>query len=361
MGLKIVFGKDKKERVLKTVKIPICRKKLSEDKKAKDSSGFVLNWEQELGFSGDPFKQEIITPVSDVIANMEKEREALNLFIIEKGAFAMLIGEHSTGKTILLKWLEEQLERYKRDMVINYVEGRELRIEKLQEIMLKPFGYTATKEPIVSTLKQKLGNRRYILIIDGLERLTKEIASFFNTLCVYLEMQLIISSTKELEIPQAKEGEVDYFKNGLKIQLKEMHFDSAAEMVQKRIEKFGKKGLYPFDEELLKKMWDDSKKDTVKLLELCRKQAIGFAIKKSKGENIDDARSYEKEGIDTDKTKIEEKAPEESAKEKERESSYKIEVINRGVGDVIIEEEEKEEEEHPKKKRKYKIRKVKKK
>lgn len=359
MGLKIAFGKDKEEKVLKTIKIPISKTKDEDRKKAKDSSGFVLNWEQELGFSGDPFKQEIMVPVSDMIANLEKEREALNLFIIEKGNFAMLIGAHSTGKTILLKWLEEQLERYKKGMVVNYVEGGELKIEKLQEITLKPFGYAATKDPIVNTLKQKLGNRRYIMIIDGLEKLTKEIASFFNTLCVYLELQVIISSSKEIEIPQAKEGEVDYFKDGLKIQLKEMHFESAVEMIQKRIEKFGKKGLYPFDEELLKKMWDESKKSPIKLLELCRKQAISFAIKKSKGENIDDARSYEKEGIDIAEKKIEEKAIE-SPKEKERESTYKIEVINRGVGDVIIEDDDGKEE-GVKKKRKYKVQKVKKK
>src|SRR3989338_4536785 len=358
MVIRVTFGNDMEEKVLKTIKIPFgsAKPKKIDEKKP---SGIVLEWERQLGFKNDPFKPEIIRPISETIAGLEKEREILNVFIVENGRFAVITGAKNSGKTTLLKWLEAQLGQFKREMVVNCIESSELKADKLSNALLRPFGISSAAEPFEKIVKQKLGERRYILLVDNVDELSKETIAALNKLFSSFKLHVITAGGKEPEIPKAEEGKASYIADCLKIPLKDMPFSAAKEMLQKRIEIAGGKGIYPFDEELLKSIWNEAGKSPIKFMELCRKQAISYAIKKSKGANIEDTRSYEKDGIDVNEIKspeqkIEAAANEDAKEDAKKENTYKIEVIDRSSPAIIIEDAAKKGEEQ-----KYRIQKVK--
>ena len=50
----------------------------------------MLEWEKALGYKENPFKRVILEPVSTYIANLENEKERLNLFIITNKKFGTI-------------------------------------------------------------------------------------------------------------------------------------------------------------------------------------------------------------------------------------------------------------------------------
>ena len=74
------MDRNEEERI-KVIKIPIVLKKSIISKEKPSEDGFVLDWERALGYKANPYKNEILEPVSSYTADFDIEKEKLNLFI----------------------------------------------------------------------------------------------------------------------------------------------------------------------------------------------------------------------------------------------------------------------------------------
>jgi len=252
-------------------------------------SDFVLEWEKALGFRGDPFADKIFTPINKFLVDRKDEKEKLNWFFIKNYLFGAMVGEAGVGKTTMLRWLENRLKKYNRihGIYLNAAVFKE-QVNILQAMIVpllsfyeKTFTRPHTKLTsieLLSFLKKKLGQKSVALIIDNAHHLTDKNLEFIKSLKKEgLKLQVIVSSTpKEYEKSRLREIGQDE----LGMTLRRLTFDESKEMIQRRVDAFGGKGIYPFSEEELKKLYEKADKNPKELLKLCRDAAIKILIHK---------------------------------------------------------------------------------
>ncbi|NJL44137.1 MAG: hypothetical protein HC945_02365 [Nitrosarchaeum sp.] len=85
----------------------------------------VLDWQAKLGYARDPFEDRFVLPVSASFVGAEKEREKINLFILKGQRFGTIHGDAASGKSVLLRWVAEQVERGKEHLDVALVEEKE--------------------------------------------------------------------------------------------------------------------------------------------------------------------------------------------------------------------------------------------
>ena len=356
MGIRFVLDRNEEERI-KVIKIPITLKRPITKKEGGRKEEFVLEWEKALGYKENPFKRVILEPVSTYIANLENEKERLNLFIITNKKFGTINGEEGAGKTTLLRWLEEQLQNFKHKIVVKYIDWQQAKtnIRFVKELFKPSSGFKALAEKELNgidtenfdvKLKEELRDKKYVLLIDNLQKFTKERFLFLDKL-IAMNTQIIVAGDKELinsldSIKYWLDGRGIRLADELKIKLEEISLKGAREMIAKRIAKAGGKGIYPFDDELLKKIWLKAKRNPSKMIELCNDYAIELSVKKSEGIAIEDVRSYQKDGVKLEKPEPEDEFLFEEKDDFTKGKDYKIRVINKSKGVVIKEEKSKD-------------------
>ncbi|MBU1198266.1 MAG: ATP-binding protein [Nanoarchaeota archaeon] len=252
-------------------------------------SDFVLEWDKALGFRGDPFADKIFLPINKFLVNRKDEKEKMNWFFIKNYFYGAIVGEDGVGKTTMMRWLEDRLGKYNRIHSI-YINAAIFKdqiniLQKMLEPLLSFYEKTFSKPhkkllsaDFLGFLKKKLGQKSVALLIDNAHHITdKNLELIKNLRKEGLKLQIIVSSTqKEYEKSRLREIGSDE----LSITLRRLTFDEAKEMLQKRIEAFGGKGIYPFTEDSIKKMHDKADKNPREFLKLCRDEAIKILIHK---------------------------------------------------------------------------------
>jgi len=357
--IKFKFEKDEEEEEM-PIEIPLDFSKLSKIRIKKEKAlpkekTFVLNWEKELGFTGNPFKDEILAPVSDHIAGYEKERDKINLFIINNYKFGVVTGEHGSGKTIILKWLSEQLGEYEDKIIVRYLRGNRLTgnvslIKTIVDPMLTLYDKRVEKigtevdiEKNTAVLRKKLGSKKLVLLIDDIHGISKENIASLNRMYATLNLQVVATSVKESQIPFETTGD---FKEHLKIHLKGISLEDSEKMIKKRIGHFGGKGIEPFDEKHIGKIHKEADSNPHAILNLCQHYAIEASLKwrKKKAElekkraELEKKRQAElaEKGVESGAESSEEKPVLKPLEESERSKEYTIKAVDQSAGSVIV-------------------------
>lgn len=252
-------------------------------------SDFVLEWDKALGFRGDPFADKIFGPINTFLVDRKDEKEKLNWFFIKNYFYGTLLGEPGVGKTILLKWLEDRLAKYNRIHAI-YINAAIFKeqvniLHKMimplltiyEKLVTKPHTKLYTNE-FLALLKKKLRHKSVALLIDNAHFLTEKNLDLIKSLRKEgLKLQVLVTSTPT-EYEKSRLGEIGH--DELSITLRRPTFDESKEIIQRRAEAFGGKGLYPFSEEDLKLMYDKADKNPKEFIKLCRDEAIKILIHK---------------------------------------------------------------------------------
>lgn len=360
--IKFKFEKDEEE---KPIEIPINISKLSKikiSKKGKKESprekSFVLDWETELEYTGNPFNDEMLSPVSDFVAGYEKERDKINLFIINNYRFGSITGGKGSGKTTLLKWLYEQLSEYSDKLVVKYLRGNKLGvnvslIKTIVEPMLSLYDKRVEKigaevdiDKNTSVLRKKLGKKKLILLIDDIHAISKENIVSLNRMYATLQLQVVATYAKESQLPFETSGEL---KDHLKIHLKGLSLEESTDMIKKRIKHFGGKGIAPFDHKHLLKIHKEAESNPKKIINLCQHYAIEASLKwrKKKAEmekkNMQELGKMVKGSSDSDNKSNEHPDYNEKGEvilkpleESERSKGYTIQAVKHGGDSIII-------------------------
>ncbi len=254
---------------------------------------FVLEWDKALGYKGDPFTDKIFTPLTDFMVDREAEKEKLNWFFIKNYFYGSIIGEHGVGKTMMLRWLENRLKKYNRiqSVYINAAVFREqINIPQQMLMPLLSFYEKNFVKPHVKLssidymgfLKKKLGDKSIALLIDNAHNLTdKNIELIKEMREEGLRFQVVVTSSPH-DYEKSRLTELEH--DELKITLGRPNLEESIEMIRKRIENFGGNGIYPFNEDILRELYDKADKNPRQFLHLCRDQAIKLLLHKKEAE-----------------------------------------------------------------------------
>ncbi|MFH1072250.1 MAG: ATP-binding protein [Nanoarchaeota archaeon] len=253
---------------------------------------FVLNWLKEIGWHTDPFVPEICEPIDQFFAGYEKEREKLNLFILNNGSFGRVQGETSIGKTMLLKWLVHKLEKHKNNFMISYITKELYQNEKrfldylylpfeaehpIRSAMEKILGKKekVTKLNIDKFLKERAKKRRYILIIDDAEELKQDDIDLLKRIKAIPNASIILAGQKK-ELDKLKLKELG--KDELNVELKGLSFEAAKLMLKKRIEAVGGDDVWPFKDKILKDLFAMVDYNPGRVLKVCLEKAKELTV-----------------------------------------------------------------------------------
>ncbi len=324
----------------------------------KEKKEFVLEWDKALGFSKDPFAGTMAG--SEFFTGYHAERKKLNLFIITDGKFGIIEGEEGTGKTVLMRWLYEQLAAFKSKVVAVYVDGKAPNQQPvLSDIVVELMGQVEktmkhgklqmTLDGFALWIKKKVGEKKLVILIDGLKRVTPRDLQLFDKLYRMMNVVIIAADTKAgieksllQRIDKIEEISAGNFKDTLNMKLSGLDYKGAEEMIIKRMESAGSHGLGPFNESILRGLHKKAEGNMRRMLELCRKKAIELSVKQEEASHDmtkDSARSRRKD--EAEENKEDESGREENAEETkvtptQRGADYKIEVISREHGYIMV-------------------------
>lgn len=358
--IKLKFEKDKEDRPIKTVKLGKEKKKGKEIKKPKvkprAQKSFVLDWEAELGYSENPFKSKILTPVSDYFVGYEKERNKTNLFIINNEKFGIISGQDGVGKTILLRWLYEQLQQYKDKILVLFLNGKVLSQEfilvksmvnpllSIYEKKIKKVNKDVNIERNLSVLKRKLGSKKLILLIDDVEIIPSRVLFLLKKIYSVMPLQIIMACNNQ--VAQKLRAE-DWLKDRLKIQLKGLGVSETRAMIGKRIKNFGGEDIFPFDDSYIRKICKNAAYNPKQILVLCQHYAIELAVKQLKRKTPKETTVVKEEVKEQEGVREEQKERGESVvpvlKELPRTKEYRIRVESHGSEAISMDDLKKDE------------------
>ncbi len=302
-------------------------------------SDFVLEWDRALGFRGDPFADKIFTPINKFLVDRKDEKEKLNWFFIKNYFYGVIVGEPGVGKTTMLKWLEDRLRKYNRIHAV-YINAAVFKeqvnimhkmitplLSFYEKVITKPHTKLLSAD-FLGFLKKKLGHKSVALLIDNAQHLTDKNLEMIKGLRKQgLKLQVTITSTQK-EYEKSRLAEIG--QDELNITLRRLIFDEAKEMIKLRVKAFGGKGIYPFSEEDLKKLYEKADKNPREFIRLCRDKAIKILI-------------HKREVLKKEVSKEREAKPLKTSLKKGKVRDEKVDVKIRKAAKKEVEEEKKEE------------------
>ncbi|MBR9703468.1 AAA family ATPase, partial [Candidatus Woesearchaeota archaeon] len=156
----------------------------------------VLNWQKKLGYHNDPFQDKPF--FTECLVGLDKQREAINLFIIKGQQLGLVLGEKGMGKSTLVHWLQEEMQGKIKVIALEAKTiGSRERLEKtlyeatsnfIEKHIIKD---EKTKEEKHTALKERL-KAQHVLFIDNAGSLTPPHISLLQEFLNDTKLQLLL-------------------------------------------------------------------------------------------------------------------------------------------------------------------------
>lgn len=311
----------------------------------------VLNWTRVFCWRDDPFKDELLYPIDEFVIVDKEKQNALNRFLVKGEAFGTITGPEGSGKTAFLHWLHWELESHHPDVVPCLIDcsGKKVSdVSLIKQLMLpflnlyqktvsRPFEEMGPAE-LAAYIKSKVREKPFVLLIDEPYNISeKGLAVLEELQKTGITFQLIVAGEKEaLKKTVIGKG----LKDTLKFELDGLSAELIVVLLQKRIEAVGGTGIYPFDHQMIKILYTQTKGIPASVLHHAKEKVIQLSIER-KEEIIAEQIAMEKARI----AALQKKAEEERRKRiEERDSVRRHREEERGMRIAEVEKKKKEEQ-----------------
>ncbi|MBN1646176.1 ATP-binding protein [Candidatus Woesearchaeota archaeon] len=225
----------------------------------------LLDWKQVFGWNKNPFREV------QSKAGFSKEKEQLNLYLMDNTPVIAVQGHKDTGKSTLLDWVYQGLAK-KSVWVkkLSHPESKQEIVEALfaewKSLLFKPAKLARKDTKTVSSeLMKRLGGRHAYLVVPEAQALSPKILEFLFKLSND-RIHLIISSTRPVHVKT-------------KIVLGELTPSYALKILEGRITQVGGNGTYPFTDTVVRNLVRESNNSISSFLDLCEDRVKKIALK----------------------------------------------------------------------------------
>lgn len=239
----------------------------------------VLDWQKKLGYRKDPFRQDILRPLSHFIVGTTGLQERFNLFLIKGEQYGTITGVPGSGKTTFLSWIHEQLAKSKQ-YIPQYLDAEKAksRANLTQQLLLGSLGFLGkrlakkkSQAKQEAMLKKRLAKKRPILLIDNAGMLEDDALSLLKDILGWQAIVVLSDTEKSIKGLDAPDK--------LKLTMPSYSTEELADLIRGRIEAAGGSGLFPFSDEEIQRLVREAEYNPRELLRLARERAIELSLK----------------------------------------------------------------------------------
>jgi hypothetical protein len=244
---------------------------------SKKRRDFIIHWERNLDWSGNPFTDTILFPVSSFKSGREEESKILNKFFIQGKKFGVIKGEKGVGKTFILKWLEEELKTYENQFDIFYFDAKTSNHKTLIKNLMShftTFSFFNNPENLIDNIKSKISkSKKIIFLIDDADNLSKESLILIKQIKSINNIHLILTISEDFDFK-------DFGEDELNLTLSKLETEYLKEMIVKRIEYYNGVDIEPFNSIQIKTIAKKANFNPREMLKLCNEKAVEISIQK---------------------------------------------------------------------------------
>jgi len=253
----------------------------------------------------NPFAFDILP---EAIVGYEEQRSQLLAAVERREKIILILGPTGSGKTTMLKWLENEL-RNERGLIVFFMskaprDEREL-IEQLNHHLFNlrflrwiPLfkSYIRNTSEIVPKLRQKFGEKRLIMLVDEAHEAGLEALRWMRVIGDHANITIVFSALPVFEEQLQTSLETLRKRVSTRIILRRLERESEVkELIEKRIRLASDgEGKNPFTENAIRKIFEISGGFPREVLRLCNR-AVSLAA--MEGKEIIDESLISEEGV----------------------------------------------------------------
>jgi type II secretory pathway predicted ATPase ExeA len=244
-----------------------------------------MEWYKKFSWNDVPFEDKVGEHVTDLIAGYEDHRTKITKWIITKKRLGIISGPFGVGKSTLREWTKEQLDNNKLIIVNSIYAKEKLDDEEFRQLLIRPVltffdkmvsHKKINEQALITLIKQRLGKRRMYVLLDEIQDIPQETFSTIRLLSS-ADVNLAFLLCLPNEILQSVLGSIED-RDKLSIQLERMKVEEAKEMLQKRIQNAGGKGIKPFDDKIIQRIVAEAGGRPRVILDLANNYALNYAL-----------------------------------------------------------------------------------
>jgi len=222
----------------------------------------IDRWYKKQGWRENPFTFNIIP---DLFVGYSEQLHAIMKVIKEKHKLSLVLGPTGSGKTMLLKWISQNLPKeYDFIYIGKPPERPEEFVDIFNEKYKRPwplsifFNRIKSIYQIYNFLNKKLKKRTLVLLCDEVHEADIEILEWLRVFCDINNMIMILSGLPILE--QQLNEKLNTFAKRIttKIELISLTKEETIELIRKRIESVGGQDCKPFTERALEAIYEQT-------------------------------------------------------------------------------------------------------
>ena len=228
---------------------------------------------QRWGWISNPFVLKIDPKL---FTGYHQQVEAIKLHIADKHKIAMISGPTGSGKTSMLKWLEEELHETNPVM---YISKPPKNAEEFIDIFTetfglsfwqKIFGWKPRLQTLPSYINSKIKDSQLVFMVDEAHETNKETLEWLRVLVDQIDnVSLIIAGLPKLDSKIKEELETFDQRITTRIELRALEKDDTKDLIKKRIEAVGGSETVPFTDSAIDKIFNQTGGFPREVLKMC--------------------------------------------------------------------------------------------